>query len=155
MMDNAAAAKYLFALAALLEAHGANPYRLRAYRNAAVGLLRLQTPAVGLVTPEGELDLPGLGPRLRRKLGELLVKGRMEFYDEVLAEFPRPVRRLIEIPGIGPKTAERLNRELGIRSPRGVARAARQHRLRRLRGIGPVREEQLGRAAESVRGGAA
>lgn len=154
-MDNVDAAKYLFALAALLEAHGANPFRLRAYRDAARGLMRLKVPAVRYVTPEGELNLPGLGPRLRRKLGELLVKGRMEFYDEVLAEFPQPVRSLIEIPGVGPKTAERLTRELGIRSVRGVVRAARQHRLRRLRGIGPVREEQLGRAAETVLEGAA
>jgi DNA polymerase/3'-5' exonuclease PolX len=158
VVTNKDAADILFNVGTILELAEDNPYRVRAYRRAARLLLANPEDArVRLVEgKEGkELDLPGLGPRLRRKLGELLVKGRMEFYDEVLAEFPRPIRDLIEIPGVGPKTAEQLTRELGIRSPRGVAWAARRHRLRRLRGIGPVREEQLGRAAEAVISGAA
>lgn len=149
-MNNQDAARYLFALATLLEMHGANPYRIRAYRNAAVGLLRLNRPAAEAVNADGELDLPGLGPSLRRKLGELVSQGRMQFYDEVLAEVPRPLRDLLAVPGIGPVTAIRLAQDIGIRSVGGVVRAARRHRLQRLRGIGPRREEQLGAAAEAL-----
>jgi DNA polymerase (family 10) len=147
---NRDSARTIFAIAALLESQGANPYRVRAYRRAAIGLLRLPEQAERYTNPSGELELPWLGPRLRRKLGELVRHGRMQFHDNLLAELPRPLRELLSVPGIGPKTAERLIGELGIRGLRSLARAARQGRLRKLRGIGPTRERQLGAAAEHL-----
>ena len=149
-MDNREAARVLFAVAALLEALCANPYRIAAYRRAALGLLRLSAPATDYVNAAGELDLPGLGPRLRRKLGELVTQGRLRFHDDLLAELPQPWRDLLMVPGIGPKTADRLINELGIRGVRDLAEAARQGRLRTLTGIGPIREQQLGLAAASL-----
>ncbi len=146
-MDNRSAALSLFQLAALLEHQQANPYRVRAYRRAAVGLLRLPDEAVRYATPDKQLPLPWLGERLRRKLGELVVDGRMRFHDEVVAELPRPMRALLSIPGVGPRTATRLIDELGVTTVAGVARAARQGRLRTVRGIGEARERLLGEAA--------
>ena len=149
-MDNRDAARIVFVIASLLEGQGANPYRVRAYRRAALGMLRLPEPAARYASVEGELQLPWLGPRLRRKLGELVTRGRMEFHDEMLAELPPPYRELLAVPGIGPKTAERLIREAEISGLDELARAARDGRLRRLRGIGAVRERQLGDAAEAL-----
>lgn len=154
-VDNRVAARALFGVAALLEAQGANPYRVRAYRRAAVGLLRLSIRASDEVNAAGELDLPGLGPRLRRKLGELLLRGRMQFADDLLAELPGPYRELLRVPGVGPRTARRLMRDLGIRGVPGLARAARLGRLQALPGIGPVREQRLREAAEALLGPAA
>jgi DNA polymerase (family 10) len=134
-VDNRPAAGTLFASAALLEAQGANRYRVRAYRRAARRLLALDGPAARYRNAAGELELPGLGPRLRRKVGELLRPGRLQFYDDLIAALPRPVRDLLAVRGVGPVTAERLVQELGIKS---------------VRGIGPVRERQLGRAAEAL-----
>jgi DNA polymerase/3'-5' exonuclease PolX len=149
-VDNREAAGTIFAIASLLESQGANPYRVRAYRRAAIGMLRLPEQAGRYADAKGELDLPWLGTRLRRKLGELVTRGRMQFHDELLAELPRPFRELLAVPGVGPKTAERLIGDLKIRSVRGLARAAREGRLRTLRGIGPVRERRLGEAAETL-----
>jgi DNA polymerase (family X) len=149
-MDNREAARAVFAVAALLESLGANPFRLRAYRRAAVNLLRWPDQAERHTTTGGELDVPWLGPRLRRKLGELISRGRMQFYDDLLEELPRPIRELLEVPGVGPRTAWRLVDELGIRSVDDLLVAARGGRLRMLRGIGAVRERQLGAAAESL-----
>jgi DNA polymerase (family 10) len=149
-MENREAARTLFGVAALLEAQGANPYRVRAYRRAARGLLRLEIRAGEYVNPEGECDLPWLGPRLRRKLGELVVRGRMQFHDELVEQLPPALRDLLEVPGIGPKTAQRLIDKLNVRSARGVARAARQGRLRTLPMIGDVLERKLGAAADAV-----
>jgi DNA polymerase/3'-5' exonuclease PolX len=59
------------------------------------------------------------------------------------------------VPGVGPKTAYRLERELGIRSVRGLVRAARHRKLRKLRGFGEKRERQLAEAAESLLGAVA
>ena len=154
-MDNRDAARIVFVIAALLEGQGANPYRVRAYRRAALGMLRLPEPATRYADANGELQLPWLGPRLRRKLGELVTRGRMEFHDEMLAELPPPFRALLGVPGVGPKTAERLIREAGIGDVADLAEAARTGRLRQLRGIGTVRERQLGEAAEALLGRAA
>jgi DNA polymerase (family 10) len=67
-VTNGEASKTMFGVAALLEAQGANPYRVRAYRRAARSLLRLAEPSG---PSEARIDLPWLGPRLRRKLDEL------------------------------------------------------------------------------------
>jgi DNA polymerase (family 10) len=147
-VGNRERALQIFAVASLLEARGANPYRVRAYRRAALRLLWLSEDASAFLDERGELDLPGLGQRLRRKLGELVRTGRLSFHDELLAAEPRPIRTLMTVPGIGPKTADRLVEEAGIRGLKGLARAARRGRLRRLRGIGPARERAWGEAAE-------
>jgi DNA polymerase (family X) len=149
VVQNRDAARFVFGVASLLESQGANPYRVRAYRRAALGLTGLPQPALEYTNAAGELELPWLGPRLRRKLGELVVYGRMQFQDELLAALPGPFRALLSVPGVGPKTAERLI-SLGIRSVADLARAAREHRLQQLRGIGPRREQQLGEAAEAL-----
>lgn len=149
-MENTQAARTLFGVAALLESQGANPYRVRAYRRAARALLRMEYQAGQYVTDGGECDLPWLGPRLRRKVGELVVNGRMQFHDELVAQLPPALRGLLAVPGIGPKTAERLIEKLHLRSPRGVVRAARQGKLRTLPMIGPRLEAKLGAAAEEL-----
>jgi DNA polymerase (family 10) len=149
-VENREAAKTLFGVAALLEAQGANPYRVRAYRRAARGLLRLSVRAGEYMTVDGECDLPWLGPRLKRKLGELVVRGRMQFHDELLDQLPPSLRDLLEVPGIGPKTAERLMSQLNVKSARGVVRAARQGKLRTLPMVGEVLERKLGVSAEAV-----
>jgi DNA polymerase (family 10) len=149
-VDNRQASRTVFAVASLLESLGANPYRVRAYRRAALGMLRLPVQAERFLDAEGELALPWLGPRLRRKLGELLRRGRMEFYDQLLDELPPPVRELLSVPGVGPVTAARLIEQLGVRSVADLAEAACEGRLQTLRGIGAVREAQLGAAAASI-----
>lgn len=149
-MTNREAARALFAVAALLESEAANPYRVRAYRRAALGLLALPHEAAIHLSETSELQLPGLGPRLRRKLGELLTTGHMQFYDDVLEALPLAKRELLSIPGIGPKTAQRLGEDLHLGSVQAVADAAQLGLLRRLRGIGAKRERQLGEAATDV-----
>src|SRR4051812_40988438 len=103
----------------------------------------------------GELALPGLGQRLRRKLGELVRTGHLSFHDELIAAEPRPIRTLLTVPGIGPKTADRLVGETRVRGLKSLARAARQGRLQRLHGIGPARERAWGEAAEQLLGAGA
>lgn len=145
-VSNTDAAKLLFNVATILELAEDNPYRIRAYRRAA--RLLLSRPAgepVKLVDGRKgrELDLPGLGERLRRKLGELLSTGRMTFYVELCAELPDAIASLMQIPQIGPKTARRLHEELGLSDARDVAEAAKAGRIRTLYGFGVRRERQL------------
>ena len=149
-MNNRESARTLFGVAALLESQGVNPYRVRAYRRAARNLLALPSEASKYVNAANELPLPWLGKRLRRKLGELVISGRMQFYDDVLDALPPVKRELLAIPGIGPKTAQRLEEELHLDGAQAVVDAAQAGRLRRMRGIGKVRERQLGEAAAEL-----
>jgi DNA polymerase/3'-5' exonuclease PolX len=149
-VNNRESARALFGVAALLESQGVNPYRVRAYRRAARNLLALPAEASQYVDATNELPLPWLGKRLRRKLGELVSSGHMQFYDDVLDALPPVKRELLAIPGVGPKTAQRLEEELHLDGAQAVVDAARAGQLRRLRGIGQVRERQLGEAAAEL-----
>ena len=152
-LTNRAAAEVLFNVATILELAEDNPYRVRAYRRAARLLLRAREDAKLRLTAEQELDLPGLGPRLRRKLGELLATGRLGFYVELCSDLPAEVGRLMAIPGVGPKTALRLHEELGLASATEVYAAAQAGKIRQLYGFGPRRERQLLAGAEAVLAG--
>ncbi|HKG25922.1 MAG TPA: helix-hairpin-helix domain-containing protein [Thermomicrobiales bacterium] len=152
-VTNKDAADVLFNVATILELAEDNPYRVRAYRRAARLLLSSRDDVRLKLTPENELDLPGLGPRLRRKLGELLSNGHMRFYVELCADLPGDVSTLMLIPGVGPKTALRLNEELGLTNAADVYAAAQQGKIRQLYGFGPKRERQLLEGAEEVLAG--
>jgi DNA polymerase (family 10) len=150
---NREAADVLFNVATILELSQDNPYRIRAYRRAARLLLRSPEDARVKLTEKRELDLPGLGIRLRRKLGELLSTGRMGFYVELCAVMPDEVQHLMQIPTVGPKTALRLHEELGVSTPAGVVEAARAGKIRALYGFGERREEQILHGALEVLAG--
>lgn len=150
---NREAADVLFNVATILELSQDNPYRIRAYRRAARLLLRSPEDARVKLTEKRELDLPGLGIRLRRKLGELLSTGRMGFYVELCAVMPDEVTQLMQIPTVGPKTALRLHEELGLSTAGGVVEAARAGKIRSLYGFGEKREQQLLHGALEVLAG--
>lgn len=149
-MTNHDAALILLNIATILDMTAANPYRVRAYRRAARKLLQLRVPAQAFLTPNGELALPGLGERLRRKLGELFVKGEMTFYHDLYASLPPEMVRLMEVRGIGPITALRLYVELGLGSPEEVVQAAAAGRIRKLYRFGEKSEANLARAAQEL-----
>ncbi|MCC6314354.1 MAG: histidinol-phosphatase [Thermomicrobiales bacterium] len=153
IVTNRDAAHLLFNVATILELAEDNPYRIRAYRRAARLLLaRPESDAVPLIAGKKgkELDLDGLGERLRLKLGELLSTGRLRFYVDLCATLPDDVAVLMQIPGIGPKTAQRLREELGVHSAADVLAAAEAGKIRALYGFGELRERQLRDGAAQV-----
>lgn len=152
-VTNKEAAEVLFNVATILELAEDNPYRVRAYRRAARLLLGSREDARVRLNENKELDLPGLGPRLRRKLGELLSTGHMRFYIELCADLPADITNLMMIPGVGPKLARRLHEELGLSTARDVYEAAQQGKIRQLYGFGVKRERQLLDGASRVLAG--
>lgn len=152
-MTNREIAHILFNIATLLELAEGNPYRIQAYRRAARGMLRLDVEARDLLAAGQDLPLPGLGKRLRVKIGQLVEGGRMAFYEELIAEQHPAIQALMRVPGVGPKTAARLFTELHLTSPEALLFAARRGRVRELWGFGERRESTLALAAASVVGG--
>lgn len=144
-MDNAAIARVFGQVADLLEIKGANPFKIRAYRNAADIVGTTPEPIVDL-SDEELLDIPGIGKDLAAKTRELAARGALAYHEELLQELPRTLLDLLELPGLGPKTVARLYHELGVTSIDELESAATNGRIRALRGLGAKREELVLRA---------
>lgn len=149
-MDNAALARALDEVASLLELRGDNPFRVRAYRNAAATVLDAGERVASLPA-DRLLALPGIGRDLAARIRELADTGDLALRRELAAEFPESLLDLLKLQGLGPKTVALLHRELGIATLDDLEAAAHAGRLRTIRGLGAKREQLLLRAIEEQR----
>ena len=148
-VTNRQIAEVLANIAEVLELQNSNPYRVRAYRNAARGVLALEEPATAILARGEALSIPGLGQRLRSRIDELVETGTMTFYNDLCVQsLPRGVRALLALRFVGIRTAVRLYQELGIDTPEKLRSAALQERIRQLPGFGARSETRLREAAE-------
>jgi len=142
-MGNEEIAQVFFDIADMLDIKGQEWYRVRAYRRAAEAMAHYAEDLTAL-WEEGRLEeIPGVGKAIAGKVDEILRTGRLEFYERLKSEIPDGVVSLLGIPGVGPKTVHRLYVELGLVSIPDVEAAARQHRLRHLKGLGAKSEERI------------
>ena len=130
-------------IADLLDIKGEDWYRVRAYRRAADAIAQSPEDLTTLWQERRLEEMPGVGKAIAGKIDEMLRTGRLEFYERLKSEIPDGVLSLLGIPGVGPKTVNLLYRELGLVSIPDVEAAARQHRLRNLKGLGEKSEERI------------
>ncbi|MGC2201654.1 MAG: DNA polymerase/3'-5' exonuclease PolX [Stellaceae bacterium] len=146
---NSDIARSLDKLADLLELEGANPFRIRAYRNAArvVGELPRSVTAM---TAAGEdlAELPGIGKDLADKIETLAATGHVAVLDEIERRTPPGLLALLDVPGLGPKRARLLNEQLGISALGDLVAAAKAGKIRKLRGFGAKMEQRILQEAE-------
>ena len=150
-MTNRELAAKLQRVADLLDAQGANAFRVAAYRRAAETVQQLGTPLINIVRDEGPgaLDaLPGIGPRLAHALADAVLSGRLAMLERLEGTVD-PEAILRTVPGIGPRLAERLHHELGIATLEELELAAHDGRLSALAGIGPRRTAGIAAALGS------
>jgi DNA polymerase (family X) len=138
-MSNREIASILFTISAILETLSANPYRIRAYRRAARIIQRTSYALAERAHAGQPLGIPGLGESLTAKITALARGEPLPFYDELRASLPISDRALLTVPGIGPRLAARVRRDLGVFDAGGLRRAASTGALRRVLGIGPKR----------------
>lgn len=150
-ITNREAARALFQMGALLEIMEGNPFRVRAYRRAALAVLFLPGPLVEYFARDEQAPLPGVGERMRRHLAELVNTGQMDVHSALLDEVGEPMLSLLAVEGIGPKTAIRLISELQLETLEDLATALGSGQVRSLRGFGSRREAQLASAVERLR----
>ena len=134
----------------LLELQQANPFRVRAYRNAArvVGELRLDLVAQaeqGKPLPK----LPGIGADLAGKIGEFAASGHLALLDRLRRQIPAGVADMLQLPGLGPKRVRALYEELHVTTLPQLARAARDGRIRDLPGFGAKTEARILEAVDA------
>ncbi len=146
-MENPEVAQVFEEVADLLDIQGENPFRVRAYRNAARTLRDLSESLAGM-PPEKLEDLNGIGKDLAGKIRTILETGDLPLRQELRGKVPPGLRDLIGVPGLGPKRAQILHQQLRIGSLDELRQAAQEHRIRRLRGFGAKMEEKIQQALE-------
>jgi DNA polymerase (family X) len=132
-------------VADLLEFQNANPFRVRAYRSAA-RTIEDHPAALSRVVNDGTealTDLPGIGADLAEKITTLVQTGKLPMLEELLAEIPSGVLDLLKVPGLGPKKAATLFRELKITSLAELRTACEQQQVRKLKGFGAKTETTI------------
>ena len=141
-MDNLGIARIFTDIGDLLEIEGANPFKIRAYRNAA-DIVGHMAERIADLTDAEVRELPGIGKDLSAKIRELIDTGALVYYDELRQEFPPTILDMLQLQGVGPKTVAVLYAELGIETLDDLETAATEGRLRTLKGMGPKKEQLL------------
>ncbi len=144
-MNNAQIADTFDHVADLLEFQGANPFRIRAYRNGARTIRDLAEPLAALVDNRQHplTDIPGIGTDLAEKCVSLLQTGQLPLLEELRAAIPPGVLEVMRVPGLGPKKAALLHRELGIGDLQQLELACREQKVRQLKGFGAKSEQAI------------
>jgi len=146
-------------IADLLEIEAANPFRIRAYRNAARILGDLPQEARLLVERGHEnllfrhrddlTRLPGIGADLAGKINEIITTGHCSLLDRLHRELPPAITELLKIPGLGPKRVKALYHDLDVQTVEQLHRAAQDGRIRALHGFGEKTEQNILQALEA------
>ncbi|OGO02155.1 MAG: hypothetical protein A2Y72_02135 [Chloroflexi bacterium RBG_13_53_26] len=150
-MKNSEVAQVFQDIADLLELKGETLFKVRAYQKAVRSIEHLPVELAQL-TKEGKLrEVPGIGDAIEKKIVELLTTGRLKYYEDLRSEFPEGIISLLQVPGIGPKTAMRLSTELGIKSLEDLEAAIVDGRVVGLSRLGEKTAENILRHLRSVR----
>jgi DNA polymerase (family 10) len=112
-MENIQIAKTFEQVADLLEIQGANPFRVRAYRNAARTIGALGTPVDAIVKHNGHAleELPGIGADLAGKISRMCRTGELPLLAQLTRKTPESLVAMLRIPGVGPKRAKLIYRK--------------------------------------------
>jgi putative hydrolase len=142
---NHQAAAQLRAIAQLLRAQQANPFRINAYLHAAETLDSLETSVADLIRTrgiEGLVELPGIGEGIARSIYEFVATGRMSRLEN-LQGAADPVELFRSIPTVGKALAERIHDQLHVDSLEALENATLEGRLQQVEGLGKKRREAI------------
>ena len=137
-------------MAVLLEMKGDTVFKIRAYQRAARTISQLSFSLEPAVQEGVDLrKIPGIGKAISDKTREYLETGRVDAYDQLLAELPDGILTLLTIPGIGTKTAMLISQELGVSTVEGIEKAIYDGRLAALPRLGQRTADNILRHIQS------
>jgi DNA polymerase (family 10) len=144
-MQNPDIARLFDEVADLLEIQDANPFRVRAYRNAARTIRDFPEPIADLVrTGTKDLtDIAGIGDDLAEKITAIVTTGELPLRKQLASKLPAGLLDLLRIPGLGPKRVKILYKKLKVKSAADLAAALDKGRIQKLKGFGPKMEEKM------------
>lgn len=149
-LDNPAVARILGEIADLLELRGENPFKIRAYRNAA-DIVASNPEPVGTLDTVRLREWPGIGKDLAARILEICESGTCLIHAELVAHFPATLLDLLRLQGVGPKTVALLYGQLRVASLEDLELAIKSGKVRELKGMGARKEQLLLRALDERR----
>ncbi len=135
-MDKNQVAEILVEIGTLLELKGENPFKTRAYMNAARAIEGLSGSLAKIVAEKRLGEIKGIGEALEQKITELVETGKLAYYDELKASIPPGLIAMLEISGLGPKKIQALNKKLGVDSVEKLEAACKAGNVAELDGFG-------------------
>jgi len=151
-MDRSQVADILEEVGTLLELKGDNPFKVRAYFQAARTILSLAADLETLIADGRLAGLKGIGEALNQKITELVNTGRMAYHQELLSSVPNGLLEMLKIPSLGPKKVRMIHQKLGISTIAELELACRQNRITGLSGFGSKSQEKILKGLEFYSG---
>jgi DNA polymerase (family 10) len=144
-MQNPDIAHLFDEVADLLEIQDANPFRVRAYRNAARTIRDYPEPLTDVVRAGAKdlTDIAGIGDDLAEKISEIVTTGELGLRQQLARKLPAGLLDLLRIPGLGPKRVKLLYKKLKVKSAGDLAKALDAGKVQKLKGFGPKMEEKM------------
>lgn len=142
-MNKDEVAAILTEIGVLLELKGENPFKTRAYHNAARVLEGLSEPLETLVHEKRLGELKGFGEALQEKVTTLVATGTLPYHAELKASVPPGLVDMLNLPGVGPKKVKRLHDELGLDSVEALEAACQAGRIAQLDGFGEKSQQKI------------
>jgi DNA polymerase (family 10) len=142
-METPRIAQILDEMGTLLEVRGENPFRCRAYHNAAQALRGLPNDLSGMIADGSLAGVPGVGETMLKKIVELATTGRLEPYEALRRSTPPGLVALLRVPGLGPKKIKALHDELMVESLADLRAAAESGKIAALKGFGEKTQTKI------------
>lgn len=153
-MTNEQIARRFNRMASLMEVRGEDSFRIRSYRMAAEAIETWPMPMKEIAAEGGVAglqEIPGVGKAIAGKIIELLEKGTFDAWERLTAETPETVLDLLELPGVGPKTAATFHQKFKIASLEDLRKFIDGGGLEMVDGIGPKTAERIKQNLERIR----
>ena len=138
-------------LADLLEIKGENQFKIRAYRNAARSISRLEQNISGFHDRNELKKIPGIGSNIADKIIEFLETGTLAALSRLREEVPEGLMTLTRLPGVGLKSAKAIHENFGVKDTDDIERLAKEHKIRSLPGLGPKTELNILRGIQMLK----
>jgi DNA polymerase (family 10) len=148
MKKNREIAEIFDRIADILDLLEENPFRIRAYRNAARSISDLSSDIEDMARRDELSKIPGVGSDLAGKIKEYIEHGKIRDYEELKKKVPDGLVELLGIQGLGPKTLSKLNKELGIKNLDDLRAALDGEEILKLRGMGEKKVQDIKRGIE-------
>ncbi|MGB9839716.1 DNA polymerase/3'-5' exonuclease PolX [Thermovenabulum sp.] len=143
-MKNFEIAGIFMRISEMLEIKGENTFKIKAYKKAAESITSLSVELKDLVERGYSLkEIEGIGPAIEAKINEILTKGTCEYYEKLKREIPEGLLEMLKIPGLGAKKIKTIYDELKIDTLEELERAAKEKKLRSLKGFGVKTEQAI------------
>ncbi len=145
MSKNTEIAKIFDQIASMLSILDENPFKIRAYKKAALNILELNEEIEDRVSRNDVTDIPGVGKELANKIKEYVETGKIEEYHKIQEKVPLEMTELLGILGLGPKTLALLYKELNVRSLEDLEKVLEGDEVLNFKGLGQKKVDEIKR----------